>query len=169
VSRDMRFVLTLTVSFLTLAVPGSGLRAQSAPFDSLRDSIVQIADGDQANPRVVGTGFLVDGRCTIFTAKHVLATADKKTPLVRFSVPNDRTRIGTGRATVVYEDPSSDAAIVRPLQSPCGATKNASTIECVRVRRSVWPLPSRKTKVEHRHQDRFRKACGQAFLALELR
>jgi hypothetical protein len=70
----------------------------------------------------LGSGFLVDGSCTVVTAKHLFDLADRRRLLVRYQTPKDRTTVQTLRAAVIGETVDRDLAYLRltmPDGRPC--------------------------------------------------
>lgn len=109
---------------VAFAVIGSGLSVavchagslQEVSFDVVRNGIVHIGEQTREGiPRWLGTGFLVDERCTFATAKHVLVgtAGDRNRLVVRFQSPKDLSKVITVLVSVLHEDPESDLAFLR--------------------------------------------------------
>lgn len=118
-----------------LCLPG-GIRSQTkAPesasarlFDQMRDGLVHVGqaagDSGSALDHWLGSGFLVDGSCTVVTAKHLFDLADRRHLLVRYQTPKDRTTVQTIGAVVIGETADRDLAYLRltmPDGKPCRA------------------------------------------------
>ncbi len=61
----------------------------------------------------LGTGFLVDSKCTFITAKHVLKSIDKERIAIRFQLPSDLSKVRTLKATLLYQDDKKDLAVLK--------------------------------------------------------
>lgn len=95
-------------------------------FTSLRDALVHVGQIKEAGrPRLdmwLGTGFFVDERCTVATAKHLFNEANKERIIIRFIDPRNRQKAWTRRAKIIYEDPDKDLAFLQVLVAsgkPC--------------------------------------------------
>lgn len=89
------------------------------PFQNLRSGIVHIGLSKDEKENVstiekwLGTGFVVDSKCTFVTAKHVLRNADKQRVVVRFQLPSDLSKVRSLKANIVYEDKTRDLAVLK--------------------------------------------------------
>lgn len=86
----------------------------ATPFEVLRFGVVHLGEQvSEGTPRWLGTGFLVDGRCTFLTAKHVLVSVREREKLVvRFQNPAGPSKVVTRPVRVLHEEPESDLAFV---------------------------------------------------------
>ncbi len=86
-------------------------------FNEFRSGIVHVGQSEtveQGNQvSWFGTGFLVDGRCTFVTAKHIFRNANRDHVVVRFQLPQNKNRIRTLPAKIIFEDPGNDLAFLR--------------------------------------------------------
>ena len=107
----------------------AGIRGETGNlFDQIRDGLVHVgqAAGDASSTldHWLGSGFLVDGSCTVVTAKHLFDLADRRRLLVRYQNPKDRTTVQTVVASVIGETADRDLAYLRltmPDGTPCRA------------------------------------------------
>jgi hypothetical protein len=111
----------------------TGIRSQTkAPesgaqlFDRIRDGLVHVgqAAGESGSTldHWLGSGFLVDGSCTVATAKHLFDLADPRRILVRYQTPKDRATVQTVVAVLIGESADRDLAYLRlttPDGGPC--------------------------------------------------
>lgn len=106
--------------FLIFITPADSLGEGgiTALIDELRKGIGHVGQRERSDSpenkveKWLGTGFLVDGRCTFATAKHIFAKADKERIIIRFQIPQDQSRVGTARARIIYEDSKTDLAFL---------------------------------------------------------
>jgi S1-C subfamily serine protease len=117
--------LALTGSLVWGVVSGVNAEQQNV-FANVRDALVHVGQIKEAGrPRLdmwLGTGFFVDERCTIATAKHLFKEADKERIVIRFIDPRNRQKAWTRRATIIYENPSKDLAFLKVFvegKKPC--------------------------------------------------
>jgi S1-C subfamily serine protease len=66
----------------------------------------------------LGTGFLVDRKCVVATAKHILQDVNRDNLVVRLRNPSNRERVLTLPVTPLFEDPSKDLAFLRVAALP---------------------------------------------------
>ena len=102
----------LTATSVLLTVLPLTLGAQSpSTFDLVRRGIVRVGEEITAEDRRwLGTGFIVDERCTFLTAKHVIATARRDRIVIRFQLPGRLNTSRTLAARVLFEEPNTDLA-----------------------------------------------------------
>ncbi len=81
----------------------------------------------------LGSGFLVDRRCVVVTAKHLLQDVPADRLVVRFEHPNEPDSALTFNARVVATDPERDLAYLSVAELPGGANACAAG--------SLKPLP----------------------------
>jgi S1-C subfamily serine protease len=100
-------------------------------FVSIRDGLVHVgqatATGKVELDKWLGSGFVVDELCTVATAKHLLKFADRERIIVRFQLPQDRSRVRTVSASIVYEYPDADLAFLQ-MKSPDGKPCHSGTL-----------------------------------------
>ena len=97
--------------------------SQEAPsvrlFRTARSTIVHIGlkKAGQRTPFEIqgflGTGFLVDDRCTFATAKHVVSGPHFDNLVLRFQSSQDPGKSGNTTVRVLYEDSETDLAFLR--------------------------------------------------------
>ena len=68
---------------------------------------------DLAVEKWLGTGFLVDSKCALITAKHILGDIDRERIAVRFELPPDFSKVRTLKADLIYQDEKRDLAMLR--------------------------------------------------------
>ena len=120
-----RAVFALTASLLCAGVTNVYSEEPNL-FTKLRDALVHVGQiKETEKPQLdmwLGTGFFVDERCTIATAKHLFSAANKERIIVRLIDPRNRKKAWTRAAQVIYEDPHKDIAFLRVIVSsgkPC--------------------------------------------------
>ena len=105
----------LLISLIAAAVAEPEIPGPLPAFTALRTAIVQV--GQIGSPhRWSGTGFFLDDRCTVATAKHVLQGIDKKKLGIRFTSSEDTGTSWTAPAVVLDEDLLGDLAFLRPMK-----------------------------------------------------
>jgi S1-C subfamily serine protease len=116
----VRAALALTLALGCAATPPPVPTADSA-FEAVRDAIIHIGlrDPDSGSlDKWLGTGFIVDNKCTIMTAKHVLAKVEDRSLLVgAFQTPNNRSVLRFLNAVVIDSDAKRDLAFLQ-LKDP---------------------------------------------------
>ena len=122
--------------FCGSAAPGSNRQRSASgggnsPFAAVRGGLAQVGlgipTGGAVAIRWLGTGFVVDKRCTIATAKHILQDADRDLLLVRVQHLHDP---GNGvPARVLAEDPTKDIAFLRIAGMPGDKTCFSSRLK----------------------------------------
>lgn len=111
-------VLTLLICLATV----SGLSAEPRPFRDLKRSIVHVGivqtRGELVATQWLGTGFVIDGFCTVLTARHLLTDLPTSASLVlRFLDPENPDAVRTFRSSIVARSESSDLAVLRPTKT----------------------------------------------------
>jgi S1-C subfamily serine protease len=112
--------VVILAMFLILITPAESLgeRGITAFIGELRSGIGHIGQRERSGgPNIkvekwLGTGFLVDQRCTFATAKHVFAKADKERIVIRYEIAHEPSKVGTAPARIIYEDPKTDLAFL---------------------------------------------------------
>ena len=108
--------------------PGPAFLAET--FRALRGGLAQIGLGDTTGGVMaiewLGSGFLVDAKCTLATAKQILDAADRERLVVRFSSADASGGPLTFSARVLYVDPDGSLAFLRfgggmPGSRVCGS------------------------------------------------
>jgi S1-C subfamily serine protease len=119
----VRFTLWLLV--IAALAHGSALSQPSSGelFDGVRDGLMMVGHGRRVADGALavswlGTGFLVDRNCVGATAKHILQGVDRENLVIRLRNPQDRERVLTLPAAVLYEDPTKDLAFLRIAELP---------------------------------------------------
>jgi len=74
----------------------------------------------------LGTGFLVDRRCVVATAKHLLRDVPSDRLVVRFEHPNEPDSALTFNARIAATDPDRDLAYLSVAELPGGANACAA-------------------------------------------
>lgn len=102
------------------AAPERVCQDYSGLFKKIRSGIAHIGmssiDSDPEKIGVdkwLGTGFLVDSKCTFITAKHILRNIDRERIAVRFQLPPEFSKVRTLKADLIYQDEKQDLAMVR--------------------------------------------------------
>ena len=90
----------------------------AAAFEKFRDGVAHVGQRDQTKEEIIiekwlGSGFLVDDRCTFVTAKHIFRGADRERLILRFQRPQQRSKVNTLATRILYEDPQTDLAFLR--------------------------------------------------------
>jgi S1-C subfamily serine protease len=118
-------ILAVTASLVPGLIPDVSAAEQNV-FTTFRDALVHVGQINEAGkPRLdkwLGTGFFVDDRCTIATAKHLFNETNKERIIIRFVDPRNRQKAWTRRAKIVHENPHKDLAFLRVLVAsgkPC--------------------------------------------------
>lgn len=97
--------------------------SQENVFTKIRGGLVHIGQAKEAGKteldKWLGSGFFVDGSCTVATAKHLFTGADRDRIIIRFQMPKDRNRLKTVIATILYEYKDKDIAFLT-VQTPDG-------------------------------------------------
>ena len=89
--------------------------------------------GEAVQLRWLGSGFLVDRRCVVVTAKHLLQDVPPDRLVVRFEHPTEPDSALTFNARVAATDPERDLAYLSVAELPGGANACAAG--------SLEPLP----------------------------
>lgn len=104
----------------------SNIESLVSSFVGIRDGLVHVGQATAAGKadldKWLGSGFVIDKNCTIATAKHLFKDADRERIIVRFQLPQDRSKIRTLTARVLYEHPTIDLAflqMISPDREPC--------------------------------------------------
>jgi S1-C subfamily serine protease len=101
-------------------------RAGGPALAELRGALVHVGHGQAVGAatrvRWLGTGFLVDDRCTVVTAKHNVLGLAREGLLLRLQDPDDPGATVTVGGYVLHEDPGSDLLFLRFAESAPGAT-----------------------------------------------
>ena len=109
----MRGIIALgpTVTLGCVVAP-SPIPAADSAFESVRDAIIHIGLGDPTKLKLdesLGTGFLVDDKGTVMTAKHVIADVNDRSPLMgAYQLPGDRSRSKFLSAEVIDDQAKRD-------------------------------------------------------------
>ncbi len=111
-----RAVFALTASLICAGVTNVYSEEPNA-FTKLRDALVHVGQiRETEKPQLdmwLGTGFFVDERCTIATAKHLFNVANRERIIIRFIDPHNRKKAWTRSAKIIHEDPHKDIAFLR--------------------------------------------------------
>jgi S1-C subfamily serine protease len=110
------YLSILVIIIITYNACSQQVSQSKINFNIARDGIVHIgAKSDSISEKIIwcGTGFAVDSICTFITAKHVLRNINKERIVIRFQIPNDRTRVRTVSARVLFEHATKDIAFLR--------------------------------------------------------
>ena len=139
VKRRRALILSGT-AVLALAGSDGGLTAKGKGVDTaggegllaaLRPALVQVGWGQPVGEALavhwLGTGFLVDKKCTIATAKHILKNVDPSMLIVNLQHPREPGRGASYPATVEYANPVTDLAFLRVAGLP-GITRDLPPI-----------------------------------------
>jgi hypothetical protein len=114
--------LAPAVLLSTGAIPEPAFAIDPA-FEAVRDAIIHLGLGDVSKVQLdkwIGTGFLVDNKCTVMTAKHVIDGVDKTRLLGAFQLPGDRTRARFLAAEVIDNsaqcEPAAEFGQIGPVR-----------------------------------------------------
>ena len=133
------------IALFSISLCGAGPAAEAADsppvtlYERVRGSVAHLGwagmQGDQAAIQWLGTAFLVDDRCTLATAKHVIDGVKDDQLIVRFQDKDGETA-KTFSARLLSQDDVSDLAFLKfgPERSPqsfCGK-KNWSPLRIAR-------------------------------------
>ncbi len=133
-SREMkrstsRCVAAITLLWMNLAGVGSTESAERSqrnrrprtPLQTVTLSLVHVGRGTGSNGAVrvawLGTGFLVDDRCTIATAKHILRNVPDDEILIRMHDPEGDGLV-TAPATQIYASADRDLSFLKVRTPP---------------------------------------------------
>jgi hypothetical protein len=112
---------------------------------TLRNGLAHVgftsADEGAVQLRWLGTGFLVDKRCTVVTAKHILQDLPGERLIVRFEHPGKLGRSLTFNARLSSTDPERDLAYLSLAELPGGGNAcSASGLSPLAVVREIDPV-----------------------------
>ena len=111
-----RLALVLLASSLA-GSNAAGERPDGFDFDAQRQALVQVGEGLPTGERIAlqwrGSGFLVDARCTVVTARHVVEDAQAERLMVGLPVAGEPGRTRTYPARPIHLHDSLDLAFLR--------------------------------------------------------
>ncbi len=110
-------------------------------FESVRDALVMIGHSRAADDELMalswlGTGFLIDHRCGVATARHLLQGVDRGRLVVRTRNPRSPDRAMTLPARILLEDPDRDLLFLQAGGLPGTDECPLTDVEPVRLGRS---------------------------------
>jgi S1-C subfamily serine protease len=113
-------------------------------FNDVRDGLMMVGHGRRVADGALavswlGTGFLVDRNCVGATAKHILEGVERENLVIRLRNPEDRERVLTLPASVLFEDPKKDLAFLRIAELPGSRRCPLSGIRPVELAESLDP------------------------------
>jgi hypothetical protein len=126
-----RTIALVIAAFLPLIPAAEAVRKRSAletgpSIRSLRSGLAHVGYTASTQQAVgvgwLGTGFLVDRRCTVVTAKHILQDAPGERLVVRFEHPQKPGTALTFNARLAAEDPDRDLAYLSLDELPGGGS-----------------------------------------------
>ncbi len=90
---------------------------QHRVFARIRDAVVHVGQftqsGDTETGQLLGSGFFVDQRCTVVTAKHLLANADLDRLYIKFIPVENRNKFQSLRVDGIYQHEKKDIAFLQ--------------------------------------------------------
>ncbi len=115
--RIKSLILTLLFSYLSIQPLCAVASELDIKIDEYKDGILHVGQkygsNESENIKWLGTAFLIDDSCTFATAKHLFRQANKDKLVIRFRIPQDKSKIRTVPIRILYEDPSSDLAFLK--------------------------------------------------------
>ena len=86
-------------------------------FESIRDAVVQVGQYtggyDAKVGQLLGSGFFIDEKCTVVTARHILNNAKTDKLYIKYIPPGERNKFQTYPAEVIHRHQSKDLAFLR--------------------------------------------------------
>jgi len=107
--------------------------SQKPSFNKVRDGIIHVGQKSEDKIKWLGTGFLVDDQCTFATAKHLFKKTDRDKIVIRFQVPQDRSKVVTLPARILYENDKTDIVFLK--------IDSINSAPCNSVSLHAFPLP----------------------------
>ena len=94
-------------------------------FETIRDAVVQVgqytgSDGEKVG-QLLGSGFFVDQKCTVVTARHILNNAKTHKLYIKYIPPGGSNKYQTYPAEVIHQHESKDLAFL--LARACSPPK----------------------------------------------
>jgi S1-C subfamily serine protease len=91
-------------------------------FSRIRDAVVHVGQytqgSDEEIGQLLGSGFFVDHKGTVVTAKHLLKNADEKRLYIKYIPIENRNTFHILRAKVVYQHEIKDLAFLKAINCP---------------------------------------------------
>jgi len=122
---QITIISAIVLFFCIGCLPKTGLSQDTTQiFSEIRHGLVRVGmiididkDGKDGVKSIqvkwLGTGFLVDDKCTFATATHVIKPINPSSIVIRFQKPGDLTQVITISARILYEDAKKDVSFLK--------------------------------------------------------